>query len=242
MVWRTNIPTHNLEEVCKALLKLLRDPDIKDYQLVANDAVQGPDFPTGGMLVNTKEELREIYRTGQGTLKLRGTTAPGETLKSVAKSFISLRYLCGLQATLVERIAEIVVSSKMPLLEDVRDVSTDEIRIDLQLRKDADEAKVLAYLYKHTPLQTNFNVNMTCLVPTENPLVGRPERLGLKEILWHFLHFRLQVVTARLQNELDNLERRMHILEVLYVCSMLSMRSYESYVSPKEKRTRPKRS
>ncbi|MFN7843735.1 MAG: DNA topoisomerase (ATP-hydrolyzing) subunit A [Pirellula sp.] len=210
----TNIPTHNLEEVCKALLKLLRDPDIKDYQLVANDAVQGPDFPTGGMLVNTKEELREIYRTGQGTLKLRGTTAPGETLKSGSKilHITSIPYaVC--KATLVERIAEIVVSSKMPLLEDVRDVSTDEIRIDLQLRKDADEAKVLAYLYKHTPLQTNFNVNMTCLVPTENPLVGRPERLGLKEILWHFLHFRLQVVTARLQNELDNLERRMHILE-----------------------------
>ena len=214
----TNIPTHNLEEVCKALLKLLRDPDIKDYQLVANDAVQGPDFPTGGMLVNTKEELREIYRTGQGTLKLRGTTIPGETLKSGSKilHITSIPYAVN-KATLVERIAEIIVSSKMPLLEDVRDVSTDEIRIDLQLRKDADEAKVLAYLYKHTPLQTNFNVNMTCLVPTENPLVGRPERLGLKEILWHFLHFRLEVVTARLQNELDNLERRMRILEG-FVC------------------------
>jgi DNA gyrase subunit A len=214
----TNIPTHNLAEVCKALLKLLRDPDIKDYQLVANDAVQGPDFPTGGMLVNTKEELREIYRVGQGTLKLRGTTAPGETLKSGSKilHITSIPYAVN-KATLVERIAEIVVSSKLPLLEDVRDVSTDEIRIDLQLRKDADEAKVLAYLYKHTPLQTNFNVNMTCLVPTENPLVGRPERLGLKEILWHFLHFRLQVVTARLQNELNNLERRMHILEG-FVC------------------------
>jgi DNA gyrase/topoisomerase IV subunit A len=94
----------------------------------------------------------------------------------------------------------------------VRDVSTEDIRIDLQLRKDAEEAKVLAYLYKHTPLQTNFNVNMTCLVPTENPLIGRPERLGLKEILWHFLHFRLQVVTARLENELQALERRIHIL------------------------------
>jgi DNA gyrase/topoisomerase IV subunit A len=210
----TNIPTHNLEEVCKALLKLLRDPEVKDYQLVANDAVQGPDFPTGGVLVNTKEELREIYRTGQGTVKLRGTTKPGEVLKSGSKilHITSIPYAVN-KATLVERIAEIVISSKMPLIEDVRDVSTEDIRIDLQLRKDADEAKVLAYLYKHTPLQTNFNVNMTCLVPTENPLVGRPERLGLKEILWHFLHFRLEVVTARLVNELDGLERRMHILE-----------------------------
>ncbi len=70
----TNVPPHNLKEVCSALLKLLRDPEIKDYQLVANDAVQGPDFPTGGQITNSKEELREIYATGQGTIKLRGTT------------------------------------------------------------------------------------------------------------------------------------------------------------------------
>lgn len=210
----TNIPTHNLLEVCRALLKLLKDPEIKDYQLVANDAVQGPDFPTGGQLVNTKEELREIYRTGQGSLKLRGCTQAGATLKSGSKLLHITAIPYGVnKSVLVERIAEIVVSGKMPLIEDVRDVSTDEIRIDLQLRKDADEAKVLAYLYKQTPLQSNFNVNMTCLVPTENPLVGRPERLGLKEILWHFLHFRLQVVTARLENELNGLERRVHILE-----------------------------
>jgi DNA gyrase/topoisomerase IV subunit A len=210
----TNIPTHNLEEVCRALLKLLRDPEIKDYQLVANDAVQGPDFPTGGQLVNTKEELREIYATGQGSLKLRGTTKSGETLKSGSKLLHITAIPYGVnKSVLIERIAEIVISSKMPLIEDVRDLSTEEIRIDLQLRKDADEAKVLAYLYKNTPLQSNFNVNMTCLVPTENPLVGRPERLGLKEILWHFLHFRLEVVTARLENELEMLEKRMHILE-----------------------------
>ena len=92
-------------------------------------------------------------------------------------------------------------------------MSTDDVRIELELKKDADEHKVLAYLFKHTPLQTNFNVNLTCLVPTENPEVGRPERLDLQEILWHFLHFRLEVVTRRLQHELAALERRMHILE-----------------------------
>ncbi|MEM6690906.1 MAG: DNA gyrase subunit A, partial [Planctomycetota bacterium] len=69
----TNIPPHNLKEVGSALLKLLRDPEIKDYQLVANDAIQGPDFPTGGQIINTKEELREVYATGSGTIKLRGT-------------------------------------------------------------------------------------------------------------------------------------------------------------------------
>jgi DNA gyrase subunit A len=70
----TNIPPHNLKELCRALLKLLKDPETKPYQLVANDAVHGPDFPTGGQVINTKEELREIYRTGQGPIKIRGTS------------------------------------------------------------------------------------------------------------------------------------------------------------------------
>lgn len=209
----TNIPPHNLGEVCRALLKLLADPDIKDYQLVANDAVTGPDFPTGGQLINSKEELREIYRTGQGTLKIRGTTVSGGESKSGKLLHITAIPYGVNKSVLVERIAEIVMAGKMPLLEDVRDVSTEDIRIDLQLRKDADEAKVLAYLYKHTPLQTNFAVNMTCLVPTENPEVGAPNRLGLKEILWFFLRFRLEVVTKRLEHELEALLKRMHILE-----------------------------
>jgi DNA gyrase/topoisomerase IV subunit A len=209
----TNIPPHNLVEICRALLKLLKDPEIKDYQLVANDAIQGPDFPTGGVVINTKEELREIYRTGQGTLKVRGTTKSGSATKAGKLLHItSIPYGVN-KSQLVERIAEIIVSSKMPLIVDVRDVSTEEIRIDMLLKEDADESKVLAYLHKNTPLQTNFNVNMTCLVPTENPEVGSPDRLGLKEILWHFLHFRLEVVTARLENELAALERRIHILE-----------------------------
>lgn len=209
----TNIPPHNLGEVCRALLKLLADPEIKDYQLVANDAVNGPDFPTGGQLINSKEELREIYRTGQGTLKIRGTTvAGGDTKTSKLLHITSIPYGVN-KSVLVERIADIVIGGKMPLLEDVRDLSTEDIRIDLQLRKDADEAKVLAYLYKHTPLQTNFAVNMTCLVPTENPEVGAPSRLGLKEILWFFLKFRLEVVTKRLEHELAALLRRIHLLE-----------------------------
>ena len=181
--------------------------------MVANDAVNGPDFPTGGQLINSREELREIYRTGQGSLKIRGTTVPGGDSKTGKLLHItSIPYGVN-KSVLVERIADIVIGGKMPLLEDVRDLSTEDIRIDLQLRKDADEAKVLAYLYKHTPLQTNFAVNMTCLVPTENPEVGAPSRLGLKEILWFFLKFRLEIVTKRLEHELAALLRRIHLLE-----------------------------
>ncbi len=209
----TNMPPHNLKEVCRALLKLLNDPEIKDYQLVANDAVQGPDFPTGGQVINTKEELRDIYRTGQGSLKIRGVHKLVENKKFGRVLQITSIPFAVNKANLVERIAELVFSGKLPLITDVRDLSTDDIRIDLVLKKDADEKKVLAFLYKNTPLQTNFNVNMTCLVPTENPEVGAPNRLGLKEILWHFLHFRLEVVTRRLENELDVLNRRIHILK-----------------------------
>ncbi len=208
----TNIPPHNLREVCSALLKLLRDPEIKNYQLVANDAVQGPDFPTGGQVINTKEELREIYSTGQGTIKLRGTT------KSITKGSNKTLQITSIpfgvnKSAMVERMSEIVFSGKLPQVVEVRDLSTDEIRVDLLLKKGADEDKVLAYLYKHTQLQNNFNVNLTCLEPTENPEIGTPNRMSLKEMLWHFLHFRLDVITRRLENELNSLEKRIHILD-----------------------------
>src|SRR5947209_1449868 len=81
------------------------------------------------------------------------------------------------------------------------------------MKKDADEKMIMAYLFKHTPLQLNFAVNLTCLIPTENPDVGRPERLDLKQILWHFLHFRLDVVTRRLEHELAAVRKRIHLLE-----------------------------
>ena len=208
----TNIPPHNLKEVCNALLKLLKNPEIKDYQLVAEDAVRGPDFPTGGQITNSKEELREIYRTGQGSIKLRGTTkvvTKGRGKKIL--QIVSIPFGVN-KAAMVERINELVFTGKLPLVVEARDLSTEEIRVDLLLKKDADENKVLAYLYKHTDFQKNFNVNLTCLVPTENPEVGQPNRLGLKEILWHFLHFRLEVLTRRLENELASLEKRIHIL------------------------------
>ena len=208
----TNIPPHNLKEICNALLKLLRDPEIKDYQLVANDAIQGPDFPTGGQITNTKEELRDIYATGQGTIKLRGTTKLVTQGSQKVLQILTIPYGVN-KAVMVERIAEIIFSGKLPLVTEVRDLSTDEIRVDLLLKKGADENKVLAYLHKHTQLQNNFNVNLTCLVPTENPEVGAPNRLSLKEVLWHFLHFRLQVITERLTNELNALEKRIHVLD-----------------------------
>ncbi len=209
----TNIPPHHLGETCKALLKLLDDPEIKVYQLVANDAIQGPDFPTGGQILNSREEIREIYKTGQGAIRLRGTWENGSITRSGKTVIInSIPYTVN-KSQLVERIAQVVLDRKLPPLVDVRDLSAEDVRIELTLKKDADEELVLAYLCKHTPLQVNFNVNLTCLIPTEKPEVGRPERLDLKVILWHFLHFRLDVVTKRLSHEREQLGKRIHILE-----------------------------
>jgi len=207
----TNVPPHNLTEVCTALSKLLDNPDLSSLQLCR--WVKGPDFPTGGQILNTPDELKEIYKTGSGTIRLRSTWEEGPETRGAKTIYItSIPYAVN-KAALVERIADVVLSRKLPPLVDVKDVSTDDVRIALELKKDADPRMVMAYLFKNTPLQTNVIVNLTCLIPTENPEVGRPERLDLKAILWHFLHFRLEVVTNRLEHELEALRKRIHVLE-----------------------------
>jgi DNA gyrase subunit A len=207
----TNVPPHHLGEVCTALVKLLDNPDLSSAQLCRY--VKGPDFPTGGQILNSADELKEIYRTGSGTIRLRATWEGGGISRSDRTLFItSIPYMVN-KAVLVERIADVVLSRKLPPLLDVKDVSTDDVRIELVLKREADPKMVMAYLFKNTPLQTNVFVNLTCLIPTENEEVGRPERLDLKAMLWHFLHFRLLVVTNRLEHELDALKTRIHILE-----------------------------
>ncbi len=208
----TNIPPHNLTEVCTALVKLLDNEDISNAQLCRY--VKGPDFPTGGQILNSAEELKEIYKTGSGSIRLRGTWDIGPETRSTKTIYIeSIPYTVN-KAQLVERIADVVLSRKLPQLLDVKDLSTEDVRIAIEMKKDADEKMIMAYLFKHTPLQINFAVNLTCLIPVEqNEEVGRPERLDLKQILWHFLHFRLEVVTKRLEHELAALKKRIHLLE-----------------------------
>jgi len=207
----TNVPPHNLNEVCTALIKLLDNEDLSSAQLCRY--IKGPDFPTGGQILNSQEELKEIYKTGSGSIRLRGTWDIGPETRSTKTLYIdSVPYTVN-KAQLVERIADVVMSRKLPQLLDVKDLSTEDVRIAIEMKKDADEKMIMAYLFKHTPLQINYAVNLTCLIPTENPEVGRPERLDLKQILWHFLHFRLEVVTKRLEHELAALRKRIHLLE-----------------------------
>ena len=207
----TNIPPHNVREVCTALLKLLENPALDSAALC--EYVAGPDFPTGGQVLNTPDELQAIYRTGSGTIRVRATWEPGPPARGSKTVHVTSVPYGANKAQIVERIAEIILARKLPPLIDVADQSTDQVRIVLQMKSDADERLVMAYLFRHTPLQTNFAANLTCLVPGGQVETARPERLDLHQILSHFLRFRLDVVTRRLEHELDALAKRIHILE-----------------------------
>ena len=208
----TNIPPHNLGEVCAAAVALLDDPKLETKDLLKY--IKGPDFPTGGQVTNSKKELREIYETGQGGVRVRGEykieAGGGRGGDHIIVTSIPFALT---KASVVERIADVIIAKKLPLLVDVRDESTDDVRIVLELKPGADPAMVMAYLYKHTPLETGFHVNLTCLFPTENREIAAPVKVDLAAMLREFLIFREQTVRRRFEFELAELQRRIHILE-----------------------------
>ncbi len=206
----TSIPPHNFTEVANALLAMIDDPTLTTAGLLKH--IKGPDFPTGGEILTSKRELRQIYEKGQGTIKLRGEWKI-ETLPRGKRQIVitSLPYTVN-KAQLVEKIAEFVSGRKIPQVVDVRDESTDDIRIVLELKGNTSDELAMAYLCRHTPLQTSFSINLICLVPTGNPEVGQPLRATLSDLCRHFLDFRFEVVTKRFEHELDELETRLHIL------------------------------
>ena len=163
------------------------------------------------MILNSAEEIRQIYATGQGTIKLRGQYEPHPD-RPGAILITSIPY--GIEKdALVERIGELIAKGQVPQLTNVKDLSTDDVRILLELRSGANPDAALAYLFKNSPLQINYSINLTCLLPADGAEVAVPSRLDLKTILQQFLDFRLEVVTRRLQYELRNLLERIHILE-----------------------------
>src|SRR6478672_12964219 len=188
----TNIPPHNLKEVCQALVALLDDGELPLEKLTRY--VHGPDFPTGGVILNSPEEIRQVYAAGQGSIKLRGTYEPDPEKKHTVL-ITSIPY--GVEKdVLVQRIGELIERGQVPQLTNVKDLSTEDVRIALELRPGSNADAALAYLFKNTPLQTNFNVNLTCLLPAAGAEVAVPDRLDLRSILQHFLDFRLVVVPA----------------------------------------------
>ena len=208
----TNIPPHNLERSLHGAAQAARQPDLTQRAAVPLRQGAGlPDRRPDAQLAGRAEgDLQDRVRRDPAPRDVGGRAGHARGGKTIY--ITSVPYTVN-KSTLVERIADVALSRKLPPLVDVKDLSTDDVRIALELKKDADEKMVMAYLFKHTPLQTNFIVNLTCLIPTENPEVGRPERLDLHAMLWHFLHFRLEVVTKRLEHELEALKKRVHILE-----------------------------
>ncbi len=221
----TSIPPHNLGEIIDAAIALVDQRDLPTSRLLKH--VKGPDFPTGGQLLATRQELEAIYEVGHGSVRLRGewTFEDGQGRGATPQVVItSIPYGVERKA-IVEKIAEVIIGKKLQALVDVRDESTAIVRVVLELKKGADPQLVMAYLFKHTPLSVNVAINMTCLVPSreeteegfEGGLPTVPHRLGLKQILEQFLDFRMVTLKRRTAFELGEVRARIHILEGLEI-------------------------
>lgn len=204
----TNIPPHNLNEIVDGLIALLKNPDLPVEKLMRY--IKGPDFPTGGIIVGLSG-IKEAYTTGKGRIIVRAK-ASIENYKGRSRIVITeIPYQVN-KASLIEKIAELVQERKIEDISDIRDESDkDGMRIVIELRRDAQPEVVLNNLYKHTNLQTTFGVIMLALVN------GVPKILNLKEMMNEFINFRLNVIVRRTKFELDDAEKRAHILEGLKI-------------------------
>lgn len=205
----TNIPPHNLTEVCQALVSLIDDPQMPPDALLK--IVKGPDFPTGGFILG-REGIREAYTTGRGSIVMRAR-AVFEEVRGGRTAIIvgELPYMTN-KAALIGRIADLVRNKRIQGIADMRDESDREgMRIVIELRREANPQVVLNQLYKHTQMQANFGVIMLALV------AGVPRQLTLREMLSHYLDHRRGIVTRRTRFELARAEERAHILEGLKV-------------------------
>ncbi|WP_299461475.1 DNA topoisomerase (ATP-hydrolyzing) [uncultured Gimesia sp.] len=210
----TNIPPHNLGEVIKACTFLIHNKDASVAQLMKY--IKGPDFPLGGRIVTDKRSLTTVYKEGRGPVKVRGEWKPESDGRSKGdRRIIIYSVPYGVETgSLLSEIGGIVESRKLPQLVDVADETDDQngLKIVLEIKADSDPETVLAYLYKHTNLEQNFSVNLTCLVPDESAVLV-PRRCDLREMLQYFLDFRFVSVRRRFEFQLEMLERRIHILK-----------------------------
>ena len=201
----TNIPPHNLGEICDAIIYLIDNPQATVEELL--ELVKGPDFPTGGIIWG-KGGIDNAYTTGQGKIILRAK-AKELTSKTGKRQIVvaELPYQVN-KAALVEKIAELAKVKKISGIAEVRDESDREgMRIVIELKKEAHPRQVFNNLYKYTTMQSAFYINMVALVN------GQPKAINLKEALTSYIDFRFQVITKRSQFELDKAKDRAHILE-----------------------------
>ena len=206
----TNIPPHNLSEVCDAVACLIDNPRATIDELT--EFVKGPDFPTGGVILG-EEGIKSAYATGRGRIVVRAKAYLGDASETGQRQIIitELPYQVN-KAALVEKIASLVSSKKIIGISELRDESDRQgMRVVIQLKREAQPQKLLNNLYKYTQLQTTFAANILALVD------GQPRVLSLKEALQYFIDFRREVVTRRSRFELKKARSRAHILEGLKI-------------------------
>jgi DNA gyrase subunit A len=206
----TNIPPHNLGELIDGCIHLLDNPGCSIEEMMA--LVKGPDFPTGG-LVYGGQGLRDAYTTGRGSIKIRGVVEVEEAGRGKKECIVIRQIPYALnKSTLVEKIAALVHEKKIDGVADLRDESDRRgIRIVLDLKRGAIADIIINSLYKYTPLETSFGINMMAVVGK------RPMLLNLKSVLEYFLDHRREVVIRRTKFDLDKCEKRVHILEGLRI-------------------------
>ena len=209
----TNIPSHNMRELCKAIEFMIANQDNIDDVTVEDlmKFVPGPDFPTGGIIVGT-EGIRQGYSTGKGKITVRGRAQIEEIRGNRYQIRITeIPYQVN-KTTLIERIADLVREDKMPEISDLRDESDrNGMRIIIEMKRNAQPKRVLNRLYKYTQLQTTFGINMLALVD------GEPRMLPLKRSLQIFIDHRVDVIERRSMFDLEKAKARAHILEGLLI-------------------------
>ncbi|WCL52861.1 DNA gyrase subunit A [Gimibacter soli] len=200
----TNIPPHNLTEVINGVLALIEDPEIDDLGLM--EYVKGPDFPTGGIILGAGG-IRSAYETGRGSITIRSRTHIEEIRKDREAIVITeIPYQVN-KASMIEKIAECVQGKRIEGISELRDESDREgVRVVVELKRDAVADVVLNQLYRFTPVQTSFGINMLALNG------GKPEQMSLRTILKAFIDFREEVITRRTKFELNKARDRAHIM------------------------------
>ena len=202
----TNIPPHNLTEVCDAINAYIKNPQISFKEL--NEIMLGPDFPTGG---SVQGDMISLYQTGRGKLIMRGKTTTETINKKEAIVITEIPYMLN-KTTLVEQIAKLIQDKKIKDVWDLRDESSKgKIRIVLELRKEANSKFVINSLYKYTRLQDSFNVNFLALEG------GKPKVMNLKEVLDSYVNYRKQIIINRTKFELKKAKERQEIVEGLLI-------------------------
>jgi topoisomerase-4 subunit A len=203
----TSIPPHNVGELCDALLHLIKTPNSRIETLV--DLVKGPDFPTGGILVEPRESIVEAYRTGRGAFRLRARWEVEQLPRGQYRIVVTQIPYQVQKGKLIERIAEIINAKKLPILEDVRDESADDVRIVLEPKTGNVPAELLMeQLFKLSDLETRFPLNLNVLDKDNTPRV-----MDLREALQAFLDHRREVLVRRSTFRLAAIERRLEILD-----------------------------